>query len=299
MTAAPSNTRRRWRRLSTTLVLMAATATAAAPPGAPPMAAAPSNTAATAAAPSTAPGHAASGAGAGQTDPRRSGREDMTAPTRAMQDDDRQNPGLLWLQTGQALWRQRSGAAQRSCADCHGEPAQMRGVAPRYPAWDATTAGPLTLGQRIAQCRTRHQQGPAWATESDERLGLETLVAHASRGLPITPDPDPRLAPAVERGQARFHQRLGQLALSCTECHDQQAGQRLGGSVIPQGHPTGYPLYRLEWQALGSLQRRMRACLTGVRAEPWPDGAVEWTELELHLKRRAAGMPLETPAVRP
>lgn len=248
-----------------------------------------------------APGAAATAASASTTasDPRRSGREDMTPQTRAMQDDDRQNPGLLWLQTGQALWRQRSGAARRSCADCHGEPERMRGVAPRYPAWDTLTGGPLTLGQRIAQCRVRHQQGSAWAPESDERLGLETLVAHASRGLPITPDPDPRLGPAAERGRARYERRLGQLALSCTECHDQLAGGRLGGSVIPQGHPTGYPLYRLEWQALGSLQRRLRACLTGVRAEPWPDGAVEWTELELHLKRRAAGMPLETPAVRP
>lgn len=241
----------------------------------------------------------ASAASAQPADPRRSGREDMNAQTRAMQDDDRQNPGLLWLQSGQALWRQRSGRADRSCADCHGDPERLRGVAPRYPAWDNVRAEPLTLGQRIDACRTRHQQGPAWGTDSDERLSLETLVAFGSRGLPIAPDTDPRLAPAAERGRVRYGQRLGQLGLACAECHDLQAGQRLGGSVIPQGHPTGYPLYRLEWQTLGSLQRRMRACLAGVRAEPWPDGAVEWTELELHLKRRAAGMPLETPAVRP
>ena len=288
MTAHTPHLRVAPRWVATAWTLVAATATATAAPGSPSPTAAATGASATAA---SAPASA--------SDTRRSGREDMSAQTRAMQDDDRQNPGLLWLQTGQALWRQRGGATVRSCADCHGEPERMRGVAPRYPAWDHTTGGPLTLGERIAQCRTRHQQGSPWATESDERLGLETLVAHASRGLPIAPDPDPRLALAAERGRARYEQRLGQLALSCTECHDQQAGQRLGGSVIPQGHPTGYPLYRLEWQALGSLQRRMRACLTGVRAEPWPDGAMEWTELELHLKRRAAGMPLETPAVRP
>ena len=39
-----------------------------------------------------------------------------------------------------------------------------------------------------------------------------------------------------------------------------------GDAVIPQAHPTGYPIYRLEWQGLGSLQRRLRNCLVGMRA---------------------------------
>jgi len=69
--------------------------------------------------------------------------------------------------------------------------------------------------------------------------------------------------------------------------------------VIPQGHATGYPLYRLEWQGLGSLQRRLRGCMTGVRAEPFAANGVEMAELELHLAARAMGLPLETPAVRP
>jgi sulfur-oxidizing protein SoxA len=233
-------------------------------------------------------------------DTRRSGREDMGAQTRAMQDDDAQNPGMLWLQTGQSLWTEPAGRDGRRCADCHGEVERsMRGVAARYPVYDAAAGRPFTLGQRIAQCRVERQGAPPLPAEGDAALGLETLVGHASRGLPIAPDPDPRLAPWVERGRERFAQRVGQLDLSCAQCHDAHAGGRLGGSTIPQGHPTGYPLYRLEWQALGSLKRRLRNCLVGVRAEPFADDAVEWTELELFLKRRAAGMPVETPAVRP
>jgi sulfur-oxidizing protein SoxA len=69
--------------------------------------------------------------------------------------------------------------------------------------------------------------------------------------------------------------------------------------VIPQGHPTGYPIYRLEWQGMGSLQRRLRGCLTGVRAEPFAADSDEFTALELFLMQRAAGLPVETPAVRP
>ena len=68
---------------------------------------------------------------------------------------------------------------------------------------------------------------------------------------------------------------------------------------MPQGHPTGYPIYRLEWQTLGSLQRRLRNCLTGMRAVAEPLGAQELVDLELYLMWRARGMPMETPAVRP
>ena len=130
-------------------------------------------------------------------------------------------------------------------------------------------------------------------------LSLETYVAHQSRGLPVAPDTDPRLLPFRERGRALFGQRMGQLDLSCSQCHDGLAGLRLGSSPIPQAHATGYPVYRLEWQGLGSLQRRLRNCMSGVRAEPFAYGAPELVELELFLAWRSRGMPLETPAVRP
>src|SRR5438874_756500 len=71
------------------------------------------------------------------------------------------------------------------------------------------------------------------------------------------------------------------------------------GRVIPQAHPTGYPLYRLEWQNLGSLQRRLRNCLVGIRAEPYDYGAPELVDLELYLMWRARGMTMDAPAVRP
>ncbi len=84
-------------------------------------------------------------------------------------------------------------------------------------------------------------------------------------------------------------QRQGQLNLACANCHDDNWDKRLAGSAITQGHPTGYPLYRLEWQTLGSLQRRLRACMTGIRAQPYDYGAPELVELELYLMSRARG----------
>jgi sulfur-oxidizing protein SoxA len=50
---------------------------------------------------------------------------------------------------------------------------------------------------------------------------------------------------------------------------------------------------------MGSLQRRLRNCMSGVRAQAFPYGAQEFVELELYLAERARGMAVETPGVRP
>lgn len=231
---------------------------------------------------------------------RRSGFDFMSAQTQAMQADDSSNPGMFWVIDGQRLWEEPQGKAGKSCASCHDDATKsMRGVAARYPSFDTSTKRPIDLSGRINRCREKQQLAPALARESDELLALTTYVAHQSRGMPITPPADPRLEPFRNNGRRWFERRLGQLQLSCASCHDERSGARLGGSVIPQAHPTGYPLYRLEWQTLGSLQRRLRGCMVGVRAEPFGYGAPEYVDIELFLMSRAAGLKMETPAVRP
>lgn len=243
----------------------------------------------------------ATGTGAlAQSDTRRSGFDDMSPSTQAMQHDDTQNPGMLWVQDGAALWERAPNTSAKTCAGCHGTArSSMRGVAARYPAFDAAIKRPVNLSQRINLCRERHQQAPPLPAESHDLIALEGHVAHVSRGLPVMPPADPQLTPFRERGAAFYQQRIGQLDLSCAQCHDERAGKRLGGSLIPQGRATGYPLYRLEWQSLGSLQRRLRNCMTGVRAEPFAHGETALVELELYLAWRDRGMKMETPAVRP
>jgi L-cysteine S-thiosulfotransferase len=231
---------------------------------------------------------------------RRSGYDFMSRETRAMQDDDTANPAMLWVLEGESLWSRKVGTAGRSCADCHGDAREsMKGVAARYPAFDPARGRPITLEQRINVCRTDRQQAAALQLESRDLLAVTAYVARQSRGLPIDVTVDQRTEPFLEAGRAAFHQRQGQLNLSCSQCHDDYWGKRLAGSVIPQAHPTGYPVYRLEWQALGSLERRLRGCLVGMRAEAYPYGAAELVDLELYLMWRARGMTMDAPAVRP
>lgn len=231
---------------------------------------------------------------------RRSGSSFMTPETQAMQSDDTANPGMLWVLDGEALWKTKAGSAGKACADCHDDAhASMKGVAARYPAFDKVLGRPVNLEQRINLCRANHQQAAPLAYESRELLALTAFVAQQSRDMPIAAGDDPQLVPFIAKGRELFTQRQGQLNLGCANCHDDNWDKHLAGSAITQGHPTGYPLYRLEWQSLGSLQRRLRGCITGIRARPYEYGAPELVELELYLMSRARGMPVETPAVRP
>jgi sulfur-oxidizing protein SoxA len=228
---------------------------------------------------------------------KRSGYLDAGPETRAMQDDDAANPGFLWVQQGEALWSQRPGGG-RSCADCHGAASvAMRGVAARYPVFDPRLGRPVTLAQRIEQCRVERQGLTPLPPESDAMLGLTAYVGLQSRGMPVRVAADGPARAFLAAGEALFTAREGQFNLSCAQCHDGLAGQRLGGSVIPQGQPNGYPEYRLEWQGMGSLDRRIRNCQVGVRAEPF--AGLELAELEFYLGWRANGLKVETPAVRP
>jgi sulfur-oxidizing protein SoxA len=231
---------------------------------------------------------------------RRSDYDLMSAQTRAMQDDDTANPGMLSVLDGEALWNHRDGATNTSCADCHNDArASMKGVAARYPAYSTVLGRPTDLEARINLCRTDQQKATAFTFESKELLGLTAYLALQSRGMPIDVASDARRQPFIAAGRALFNRRMGQINMSCAQCHDDNWGRKLAGAPVPQGHPNGYPLYRLEWQSLGSLQRRLRNCMSGMRAEPFAYGAPENVDLELYLMSRAQGLKMEAPAVRP
>ena len=174
----------------------------------------------------------------------------------------------------------------------------MKGAATRYPRHDAESRGLINLEGRIMQCREERQRAAALRHESDELLALSAYVAHQSRGMARNIAIDAATSRNFERGREFYHRRVGQMNLACSHCHDANWGKKLGPETISQGHGNAYPIYRLEWQTAGSLQRRFRSCLSGVRAETLPYGAPDYLDLELYLAWRSGGLPLETPGVR-
>ncbi len=231
--------------------------------------------------------------------PLKSGIEFAGADVRKLQADDFANPGMLWVVRGEKLWSEPAGRSGQSCAACHGDaPKSMKGVAARYPRVDAGAARLVNLGGRINLCRSRNQQAEALGHESDDLLGLTAYVGYQSRGAPFAVTLDLQNRRNFERGRELYFTRIGQMNLACTHCHDRNWGKHLLGDTISQGHGNAYPLYRLEWQSVGSLARRIRACFFGVRAEMPAYGAQELLDLELYLAWRGNGLLVETPGVR-
>jgi sulfur-oxidizing protein SoxA len=228
--------------------------------------------------------------------PLRNGSEFQSADVRALQSDDFANPMALWVERGRTLWSEVRNA--RSCAACHGDAARsMKGVAARYPRYDPSLGRVVDLEQRIDAC-AEAMTGTRLAHESDELLGLSAYVALQSRGMPLKVSIDGPARKTWEAGRDLYFARIGQLNLACTSCHDASWGKTLLAEAISQGHPTGWPAYRLEWQRPGSIERRLRACFFGVRAEMPDYGSPDLVALELYLAWRAEGLPMEAPGVR-
>lgn len=227
-----------------------------------------------------------------------SGSTFLSPELRRRQDDPNRNPAWFWVDQGKELFAEKPATGQ-ACLGCHADPAaSLRGAATHYPQVDRSSGKLLNLDGRIEQCRVERQQQPAFGYESAELLSLTAYVASLSRGLPMSVRTDGPARPFYEAGQAFFERRQGQLNLSCKQCHDGLVGQKLRGDTISHGAGTGYPAYRLEWNTVGSLHRRLRACSLGVRATQFDYGSPEYLALELYLAGRAEGLPVETPAMR-
>jgi len=234
-----------------------------------------------------------------EVDGKKSGYLYSNPETQAMEDDDFMNPGMLWVERGQKLWAKAEGEAGKSCKSCHGEPEKMRGVYPTYPKYDAKTKKLINIEQRINRCRTEQMKAKPWKWESDELLSMTTLIGYVSRGLPVNVKVDGPAKPFFEKGKAFYYQRRGQLDMACKHCHVDNAGNYIRADLLSEGRAGGsFPTYRLKWQKIGSLHRRFKGCNKQVRAKPYKPGSDEYVNLELFVKWRSNGLPVEVPAVR-
>ena len=228
---------------------------------------------------------------------RLSGNAFLSPAMLALQQDSTSNPLSLWIDRGQALWRE----GDASCQSCHGAITEMKQAATRFPRLTPDSQRLINLEDQIVGCRGRSGH-PGAALESEAVLALSAALHSAAAGQPLQLAPEPAQREAwqarLTQGAQRYVTRLGRMNLACTHCHDRNWGHKLLNETISQGQPNAYPIYRLEWQTMGSLHRRFRSCLFGVRAALLPQGSDEFVALELYLAWRGSGLPMETPGVR-
>jgi sulfur-oxidizing protein SoxA len=239
------------------------------------------------------------GTAAYQAGDRKSGYLFMGADTRALQDDDFLNPGMFAVELGRELWQTADGANGMSCASCHRDAeTTMRGVAARYPSYDAATGRLMNLELRINYERTERMKAEPYPYESKNLLDLTAFISYQSRGVPMEVDIAGPAKAWFERGREFYFTRRGQLDIACTQCHDERVGEKLRGDVISQGQVNGFPFYRISWSSIASRHRMFAWCNTSMRAEPYAYGSDEYLALELYVAWRGRGLPMETPSVR-
>ena len=219
--------------------------------------------------------------------------------TQSLELDDFENPAMVAVDQGEALWASVDGSQGKSCQECHNEASEsMKGVRAGYPKWNAKLNKPHTLETQINECRTERMGADKWKWESGNMLGMTAYVGLQSRGMPVKVQTNGPMADWHAKGKDLYFTRVGQLNMSCANCHQENYGKMIRADHLSQGQANGFPTYRLKWGGLGSLHRRFKGCMDNIRATPYKRGSDEFIALEVYLASRGEGLSVETPAVR-
>ena len=229
----------------------------------------------------------------------KSGYEFIKPTTRAMQDDEFENPGMLTVEQGRELFNIKQDGASKACAECHGEDGlelDTKSIA-RYPIYSEKQGGIVTLQKSISNCRNNIGSKPL-SINHPELIALETFVRNRASGEAVNVQTDGPMTELLKKGEKIYQTRYGLIDMSCQHCHTFYPGQMIRGQKISQGQGNGFPAYRLDIGEMSNLHQRIQQCLTSMRAEPFADDSDEIKNLGAYLMSRSNGLKIETPAVR-
>ena len=219
--------------------------------------------------------------------------------TQAMQMDDFDNPGMIFVDQAMDAWNTAEGSADKSCASCHGAPEEsMAGVRAVYPKWNEDAGEVRTLAMQINDCRENQMGAEKYGYTSGNMASMEALISVQSRGMPVNVAIDGPVAAVWEKGKELYYTRTGQLELSCANCHEDNYGNMIRADHLSQGQINGFPVYRLKNAKLNTSHARFKGCVRDTRAETFKPGGEEFIALELYVASRGNGLSVEAPSVR-
>jgi sulfur-oxidizing protein SoxA len=228
----------------------------------------------------------------------RSGWTFRTDETKALQMDDFDNPGMIFVDQAIDVWNAADGAAGKACVDCHSGPDSLAGLRAKLPKWNEDAGEVWTMEMYVNGCRTERMEAEAWGWDSQEMRNMTALIGLQSRGMPMDVAIDGPAQSAWEKGKEIYYTRYGQLELACANCHEDNYDNYIRADHLSMGMTNGFPVYRLKQANLVSQHNRFRGCIRDTRAETFPVGSPEFVALELYVASRGNGLSVETPAVR-
>lgn len=237
---------------------------------------------------------------------------------RQMIGDPMSNPGFLFVDRGEVLWKTKRGKNNVSLEQCDlGEgPGKLEGAFAKMPRYFKDADKVMEVEQRIVWCMDKLQGydisdlpkkkfgGPGRTSDLED---LVAFVANKSSGMKISqPLAHPKEQEMYAVGEAMFFRRGGSWDFACSTCHAED-GKRIRLQGLPnlakpgkqvQGTMGSWPAYRVSQSQVRTMQHRLFDCYRQMR---WPapdylsDGL---TALYVYMNKTAEGAEIQVPAIK-
>ena len=225
-----------------------------------------------------------------------SGWRFRSGETQALQTDDFDNPAMIFVDQGIDLFEKVDGTEGKACSSCHEDVAEFAGLRTKLPRVEDGAL--VTMENLVNDCRTDRMGAEAWKWSKGNMTAMTALISLQSRGMPMDVNIEDEAAPFWEKGKELYYTRVGQLDMSCSNCHEDNYGTMIRADHLSQGQINGFPTYRLKNAKLNSIHGRFKGCMKNIRATPFAEGGDEFKALELYLASRGQGLAVESPSVR-
>ena len=201
------------------------------------------------------------------------------------------------IETGEALYNKKF-ANGNSFATCFPDPA----VTNMYPYFDEKKKDVVTLTSAVNDC-LRDNGEKEWDTKKGDIANLQAYLVNATTEAGKKFDikiQSEAAKKAYENGKEFYYTQRGYLKMSCATCHIQGAGQRVRNEKLSPlvGQITQFPVYRLKWESLGTIERRLSGCIVDQGQVAPKDESTQMKELIYFIAYISNGMAIDGPDIR-
>jgi sulfur-oxidizing protein SoxA len=246
--------------------------------------------------------------------------EASVADYRAALADKDANPGILAIDKGEILFKEKRGTKNASLEKCDfGLGAgKLKGAYAQLPRYFKDTEQVQDLESRLVTCMVKLQGIPeeeikkklyADQRQNENNTDLESLaayVAYQSDGMKIKP-PSKHAKEKETRqlGEALFWRRHGPMDFSCATCHAED-GKRVRLQSLFNAYKPGdaqatmatWPTYRVSHGAVRNMQHRMWDCHWQMRLPDIDYGSPATVALISFLTHQAEGGTYDLPGIK-
>lgn len=201
------------------------------------------------------------------------------------------------IEAGEALYK-KPFANGKSFASCFPDTTAMN----LFPYFDEKKKDVVTLTSAANDC-LRSNGEKEWNTQKGDMANLQAYLVNSTKEAGKKFDikiQSEAAKKAYEAGKEFYYTQRGYLKMSCATCHIQGAGQRVRNEKLSPltGQITQFPVYRLKWEELGTLERRLSGCVVDQGQVPPKDESKQMKELVYFLGYMSNGMDIDGPDVR-